>query len=511
MTCVPAGVELIKVELVVTKITKRKIDIANPQTHLLVVGCSQREWKARTKSSNSAFGRLVSSLGKTLIAQLERCDFNAKDEQVHRITRLGERTHTILIVATNVDDAHSFEGAELLRKMGASIHSAARECKAASIAITGVRFLDQQAVSNFLQGVNLANYRFLEFKSEPEKNKHLIEEIIFDAEVRFSADTVSRTHTIVEATCFARDLVNRPPNECPPKFLVKTAQSIKGIRTKIYDRRDLEKLGANALLAVARGSEQSAYLIDMHYRPNGKVRKRVALVGKGITFDSGGLSIKPAASMETMKCDMAGAAVVLAVMRALPALRPALEVRAYVPTAENMINGEATRPGDIVKALSGKTIEILNTDAEGRLILADALCFAQRWKPDAIIDLATLTGACMVALGTDYAGLFSSDEKLSKALMSASESAGERLWRLPLAPEYRELIKSKTADIKNTGGRFGGAITAALFLQEFVEKKFPWAHLDIAGPAFNEGSPKPLTPFGASGFGVRTILRYLTD
>lgn len=494
-----------------TKISKRKIDLKNAQTDLLVVGCAKREWETRNKSSSTPFGKLIAQFGKPLLAQLERSGFSAKDEQSHRINQLGERTHTILIVATNVDDAHSFEGAQLLRKIGAAVANAARDCKASNVAISGVRLLDQQAVANFLEGVNLSNYRFTEYKSEPEKESHAISEIIFDAEVRFSPETNSRAQTFAEAVSFARDLVNRPPNDCPPKHLVKIAEAIKGVRSKIYARRDLEKLGANALLAVARGSSQSPFLIDLHYKPTGKVRRRVAIVGKGVTFDSGGLSIKPAGSMETMKCDMAGAAVVLAVMQALPLLRPAVEVRGFVPTVENMINGEATRPGDIVKALSGKTIEILNTDAEGRLILADALNVAQRWQPDVIIDLATLTGACMVALGTDYAGLFSSDEKLAKGLLNASEKSGERLWRLPLAPEYRELIKSKSADIKNTGGRYGGAITAALFLQEFVEKKYPWAHIDIAGPAYNEGGAKGLNPHGATGFGVRTILRYLLD
>ena len=493
------------------KTDKRKIDLANPLTDLLVIGCSEREFKSSTSATNFAFGRIRSLLGKSFSAQLERSGFSAKDDQLCCISRLDQRTHTILVAATNVEDADSFEGAEKLRRLGAAVAVAARDCKAKSVAIAGLRLNDQQALASFIEGVSLASYSYTEFKSEPEKKKHTIDQLIFDSETRLSSETVSRAQTFAEATCFARDLVNRPPNECPPKHVVKAAELIKGVRVKVYDRRDLEKLGANALLAVGRGSEQSPFLIDLHYRPSGKVRKRVALVGKGITFDSGGLSIKPAGSMETMKCDMAGAAVVLAVMRALPLLRPAVEVRAYVPTAENMINGEATRPGDIVKALSGKTIEILNTDAEGRLILADALCFAQRWKPDVIIDLATLTGACVVALGTDYAGLFCSDDKLAKALIASSQRAGERLWQLPLAAEYRDLIKSKAADIKNTGGRYGGAITAALFLQEFVQKQYPWAHLDIAGPAFNEGSARALAPFGASGFGVRTILRYLCD
>ena len=265
-------------------------------------------------------------------------------------------------------------------------------------------------------------------------------------------------------------------------------------------------MGANSLLAVSYGSDQPPYLIRMTLKPKKKSSKVIALVGKGITFDSGGLSIKPASGMEDMKIDMAGAAAVLGAMQALSELNPKVEVRAYIPTTENMTGGSATRPGEVAKAMSGKTIEILNTDAEGRLILADALCLAEKDGCDVIVDLATLTGACMVALGNDYAGLFSDDDKLVAALEVAATEAGERLWRLPLAKEYKKLIESSVADIKNTGGRYGGAITAALFLQEFItNKKTRWAHLDIAGPAATE-SEQGYIKRGGVGFGVRTLV-----
>jgi len=279
------------------------------------------------------------------------------------------------------------------------------------------------------------------------------------------------------------------------------------LQLKILDRERLAKLGANALLAVSQGSSEPPYLMKLTYKPKGRSARVLSLVGKGITFDSGGLSIKTAAGMETMKCDMSGAAAVLATMQAIAILKPKFEVRAYVPTCENMINGKATRPGDVVKAMNGKTIEILNTDAEGRLILADAISLAVKEKCNHVIDLATLTGACVVALGPEYAGLFSNDHKLADKLVQCGELSGEAFWRMPLAPEYREFIKSPVADIKNTGGPWGGAITAALFLKEFVDDN-SWAHLDIAGPAFSD-SNKGYIKRGGVGFGVRTLLRYV--
>jgi leucyl aminopeptidase len=246
----------------------------------------------------------------------------------------------------------------------------------------------------------------------------------------------------------------------------------------------------------------------MRYRPAGRARKKIALVGKGITFDSGGLSLKPSKSMETMKLDMAGGAAIIATMSRLPHLRPDVEVTGYVPTTDNLPGANAQKPGDVIRYLNGKTIEVLNTDAEGRLILADALALAARQRPDYLINLATLTGACMVALGSGVAGLFSNNQELADRLLKSSEDAGEKLWRLPLVKEYREMIKSSVADMKNIGGAHGGAIVAALILQEFVAD-VPWAHLDIAGPAFAE-SDQAICPKGGTGFGVRTLLNFIS-
>jgi leucyl aminopeptidase len=261
------------------------------------------------------------------------------------------------------------------------------------------------------------------------------------------------------------------------------------------------------LLAVNRGSLEEPRFIRIRYRPAGKARKRVALIGKGITFDSGGLSLKQSKSMETMKLDMAGGAAVIATMSCLPKLGLDIEVTGYVPTTDNLPGQNAQKPGDVIRYMNGKTIEVLNTDAEGRLILADALALAAQQKPDYMINLATLTGACMTALGTQVGGLFSNHQPLADSLLRSGEDAGEKLWQLPLVKEYKELIKSGVADMKNIGGAHGGAITAALILQEFVGDT-AWAHLDIAGPAFAE-SDNLLGPKGGTGFGVRTLIKFL--
>ena len=263
----------------------------------------------------------------------------------------------------------------------------------------------------------------------------------------------------------------------------------------------------NGLLAVSRGGPEEPRFIKLRYAPTGRPKKKIALIGKGLTFDSGGLSLKPAKSMQTMKIDMSGAAAVLGTMYAVSQIKPRVQVTGYVPSSENMPSGTAQKPGDVIRYRNGKTVEVLNTDAEGRLILADALIAAREDKPDVIIDLATLTGACMVALGSQVAGLFSNDEKLTDDLMASGRKAGERLWPMPLVEEYKTDIKSNIADIKNIGGGYGGAITAALFLQEFVADT-PWAHLDIAGPAFSERA-LPHVPRGGTGFGVRTLINYV--
>lgn len=374
------------------------------------------------------------------------------------------------------------------------------------------------------EGAILGDYRFLKYKGEDLK-KHVEKAVetfhLLPAggkkDVAQLEKGIARGKTCAQATILARGLVNEPASEMTPGRLVETAKAIaaanpKRISLKIFDEKKLKEMGAGGILAVAKGSDEPPYMIHLTYKPaqiSKKARKRVALVGKGITFDSGGLSIKPSSGMEDMKIDMAGCAAVLGVFSALAELAPDVEVHGISGICENMPSGKAYRPGDIVTTMRGKTIEVLNTDAEGRVTLADTLHYGVGLKPDYLIDLATLTGACMVALGQEVAGLFTNNDKLGDKLLTAAGRAGEMLWRLPLVDEYRPLMKSQFADLKNiSGSSYGGAITAAVFLEEFVGET-PWAHLDIAGPAWAERNTVPHQPLGATGFGVRTMLQFL--
>jgi leucyl aminopeptidase len=304
----------------------------------------------------------------------------------------------------------------------------------------------------------------------------------------------------------ARECANRPANFCTPTFLGEEAKRIGkefGLDVQALDRKAVEKLGMGSFLSVARGSEEPLRFIVMQYRGAAKKDAPIVLVGKGITFDTGGISLKPPAEMDEMKFDMGGAASVLGTMRALAELKPKINVIGLIPACENMPSGIATKPGDVVTSMSGQTIEILNTDAEGRLILCDALTYAERFKPAAVVDIATLTGACVVALGNHHAGLFSPDDALASDLLTASREAEDPAWRMPLDDEYDDALKSNFADMANVGSRAGGAITAAKFLQRFT-KAYPWAHLDVAGVAYKGGANK-----GATGRPVGLLTHFV--
>jgi leucyl aminopeptidase len=316
---------------------------------------------------------------------------------------------------------------------------------------------------------------------------------------------------IAEQTNLARNWVNDSANYVTPTFLKQQAESIPGVSCTALNREEMKKRGMGLLLAVSQGSYEEAYLLHMVYKPQGKAKKKIALVGKGITFDSGGLSLKPANSMETMKMDMAGAAAVIATMKAIAELEDLdIEVHGFVPTCENMPSGRSDRPGDIITAMSGKTVEVNNTDAEGRLILADALTYAQQESnPDEVIDLATLTGACVVALGKTAAGIMGNNQPLQERIRQAGDQAGEKYWPLPLYDEYKSFLKSDVADMINSGAKGeAGSSAGGMFLQEFIDKNRAWAHLDIAGPAMTTAE-QPEVPKGGTGFGVRTLLYYL--
>ena len=307
---------------------------------------------------------------------------------------------------------------------------------------------------------------------------------------------------------FAKDLGNLPGNVCTPTYLATQAVALGKrykLKVKVLDRAAMQKLGMGSLLSVARGSAEPPKLIVMEYHGGPKNQKPVALVGKGVTFDTGGTSLKPAGEMDEMKFDMSGAGSVLGTLRAIAEMRLPINVVGIVPATENMPGSRATKPGDIVKTMSGQTVEILNTDAEGRLILCDALTYAERYEPSAVIDIATLTGACVIALGHVVCGLFANDDALAKEVLAAGETSGDRAWHLPLHEEYQEQLQSNFADFANIGGRPAGAVTAACYLSRFT-KKFKWVHLDVAGTAWKSGKEK-----GSTGRPVPLLTQFLIN
>ena len=332
---------------------------------------------------------------------------------------------------------------------------------------------------------------------------------------KFENISFEETAQICEGVELARRLVAAPPNSLTPQEMsIQASQIAKdhGLGVKILEAKDCEDLGMGAYLAVAKGSDLDPKFIHLTLRSEGPIKEKIALVGKGLTFDSGGYNLKVGASqIEMMKYDMGGSAAVLGAAKALGAIKPkGLEIHFIVASCENMINGSAVHPGDVVKASNGKTIEINNTDAEGRLTLADALTYASNLKPDSIIDLATLTGAIVVALGNDVAGFWSNNDDLANDLKAASAQSGEELWQMPLQKSYKEGLQSHIADMKNTGPRAGGSITAALFLEEFFEPDIKWAHIDIAGTCWTDKS-KGINPSGATGFGVKTLVQWIKN
>ena len=339
----------------------------------------------------------------------------------------------------------------------------------------------------------------------PENFQSLVENKADEGVIERS---VAIGNAIGEGMNLSKDLANMPGNICTPSYLAKEAQSLGkqfGITTTVLDEAKMKKLGMGALLSVSKGSREPAKLITMEYSGGSKKQAPIVLVGKGLTFDAGGISIKPAAAMDEMKYDMCGGASVMGVMRALGELKLPINVVGVIASSENLPDGEANKPGDVVTSMKGLTIEILNTDAEGRLILCDALTYVAKFKPEVVIDLATLTGACMVALGQQASGLFSNDDALADALLAAGDAAGDRAWRLPVWDEYQPQLKSNFADMANIGGRFAGAVTAACFLKRFAED-YRWAHIDIAGTAWRSGANK-----GSTGRPIGLLMQYLLD
>lgn len=455
----------------------------------------------------------VDTAGKGLIGRLlKQGDFNGKAGST-LVVRHPEGIKAARLVLVGLGNA-----AELTHKGWAQANRAAINAVLSTTATDAVNTLssvalnDLSAAASVRQAVVLAGecaYRFNSFKTTPKPDAVTLKSLALLTETKATkavSDAVAQGADIVAGMNLTRDLGNLPGNICTPTYLANEAKKLAktfGLKCLILEKAAMEKLGMHSLLAVAKGSHQPPKFIVLEYNGGKKTEKPVVLVGKGITFDTGGISLKPAAEMDEMKYDMCGAASVLGTLRAVAGMKLPINLVVIVPTTENMPGGSATRPGDIVTSMSGQTIEILNTDAEGRLILCDALTYAERLKPAAVVDVATLTGACVVALGQVATGLLGNNDLLVNELRSAGTATMDRAWELPLWDDYQDLLKSPFADMANIGGRWGGTITAACFLSRFT-KAYPWAHLDIAGTAWIQGKDK-----GATGRPVPLLTRFL--
>jgi leucyl aminopeptidase len=405
---------------------------------------------------------------------------------------------------------------ETVRRAAAAAVRRARDLGARTVAmpLLGTRADARTRAQALGEGVLLGLYAFDRYKAKKDGERAIEAVTVVAGDGREQAavrDGLRVAQLMAEATSFARDLINEPANSVTATVLAEHAEALAkagGLAVQVFDRDACEKMGMGAFLGVNRGSEEPPRFIHLTYRPKGRAARKIALIGKGITFDSGGLDLKTAEGMAWMKGDMSGAAAVLGVMKVLPRLGPRVEVHGLIAATDNMPSGSALKPGDILRAVNGKTIEVNNTDAEGRLTLADAMGYAlKEIQPDEMVDIATLTGAASIALGSLCGGAMGNDDGLRTRVIQAGDRVGERLWPLPLIEEYRDGLKSDVADLKNTAGRPGGAITAGLFLKEFAGST-PWLHLDIAGAAFAD-KELPYGAKGGVGFGTRTLLAYV--
>ena len=448
---------------------------------------------------------LNGSIRKTL----KKNDFNGQYGKLNRFNTNGIiPANTILILG--LGEKKEFSANKCYRafaKVGKEINTGFEE--------VGLVFElnGNNLLSSSIEGLLQGSYKFTKYKTDNKKNADFnltlysksISERIFSRQSKKAINITNAVH-------LARDIVNEPPVYLTPAKLSEISEEVASegdLEINILGKEEIKSAGMNGLYSVSRGSTQPPRFIHFTYTPKDKPKKTVAIVGKGVTFDSGGLCLKPAGSMLTMKMDMAGSAAVIGAMKAIAVLKPKHKIHGIIPATENMTGGDAYKPDDVLYALNGKSIEIINTDAEGRIALSDALSYAVNLGVDEIIDLATLTGACIVGLGSYTAGVMGNNKKLIGGILESSENVGEKMWQLPLDDELRKEIKSNIADIKNVGSRWGGAITAGLFLEHFVSD-IPWTHIDIAGPAYLERS-NDVYPQGGTGFAVRTLVNYLTD
>jgi leucyl aminopeptidase len=439
--------------------------------------------------------------------------------EVSKLSSLGATTAPI-VVAVCVGKAVDAGGgrpsyqAEVLRRAAGAAARALAGTKKVGLALPAGTPEEVAAVA---EGALLGAYAFREYRvTSTDRNRPPVQAftLVTDApRDRANKAVVARAETLVEAVHLARDWVNTPPRDLPPAELAAravTAAKAAGVTVEVLDEKALKKGGYGGILGVGQGSTRPPRLVKLSYR-SGRGKTHLALVGKGITFDSGGLSLKPSTAMEWMKSDMGGAAAIIAAITAIARLGLDVNVTGWAPMAENMPSGSAQRPSDVITIYGGTTVEVLNTDAEGRLVLADGIVRASEDRPDVLIDVATLTGAQLVALGTRTSGVMANDTALRTAIVAAADSAGEQMWPMPLPVELRTAMESTVADIANMGDKYGGMLTAGLFLKEFVGEGIRWAHLDVAGPSFNDAAPHGYTPKGGTGHAVRTLVRLAED
>jgi len=460
-------------------------------------------------------------LGGAIDTVLSRKSFTGKVEQIE-VLETRENIPASYFILCGLGKAGKAGLEQIRQAMGRAVLRA-RDMGLKRVGVTTTAFINkmenitvEDAGRAMAEGANLALYRFSKYKVKENGNSKNIDEIRFIEEERKSATSVKigveKGRIIADSVNFARDLINHPANDMTPTILAETAKkmaSANRIKCTVLSKPQIEKLGMGAYLGVAQGSEEPLRFIILEYNGGKKGEKPVVIVGKSITFDSGGISLKPAEGMGKMKYDMSGGAATIGVLRAASMLRLPLNIVGLLPATENMPSGSAIRPGDVLRSMSGRTIEIISTDAEGRLALSDALFYAARYKPRWIIDIATLTGACAVALGNHAIGMLGNDKELKDRITAAGDKVWERVWEMPLWDDYAEQIKSPVADMKNSGGREGGVITAAIFLSKFVED-YPWVHLDIASTEWND-KDKAYMPAGPTAIGTRLILQLLMD
>jgi leucyl aminopeptidase len=457
------------------------------------------------------------TIGKCLATALVGLGVTGKAEEVTRFANLGGKGPAVLVavgLGAEVGKGGSYDGEVLRRAAGAAVRALAGTDKVA-IALPAAT---PDAVRAIGEGAALGGYTFTTYRaSSAAEQKPPVAGVLVvvpDAKSKEAKAALKRADVVSRAVSLTRDLVNTPPSHLQPAQLAEIARtegSKAGLSVEVLDEKALRKGGYGGILGVGQGSAAPPRLVHLSYKGGRGSKTKVALVGKGITFDSGGLSLKPAQAMEEMKMDMGGAAAVIATMRAVAELGLKVDVEAWIPMAENMPSGDAIRPSDVLAMRSGKRVEVTNSDAEGRLILADAIARAAEDKPDVILDIATLTGAQLVALGARTTGVMANDDDLRAAVVDAADRAGEPSWPMPLPPELRKGLDSEIADIVNSGPREGGMLIAGIFLKEFVPEGVRWAHLDIAGPAYNSAEGYGYTPHGGTGAGVRTFVQFLED